>query len=92
MVGTVVRNMNAKKVTFDVHGDMHEIDDGPTQVNAAAILLKGMRILTGGDVNVFTQTEGTPPTIQFGGPDLASDPEEEDDPSIIEGELVRRAG
>lgn len=86
VVATLGRNLRAKKVTFDSEGGSYEVDDGPTQIHAANILLKGMRILTGGDVNVFQGDGNGKAAIMFGMPDLNAPPEEDED--TVEGEYT----
>lgn len=85
VVATLGRNLHATKAVFDSEGNFHEVEDGPTQVHAANIMLKGMRVLTGGDVNVVNMDGGGKNVITFA-LDLNEDPEE-DDPNVIDGEF-----
>ncbi len=80
VIDTLGRNMTAKKSYTTKEGDTYEVDDGPTQIHAASILLKGMHLLTGGGTTV-TVEGGPAPQITFGMPDLNADPDD-----FIEGE------
>ncbi len=86
VVATLGRNLHATKAVFDSEGNFHEVDDGPTQVHAANIMLKGMRVLTGGDVTVINADGGGKNVIEFA-LDLNAEPED-DDPNVIDGQFT----